>query len=243
MKDLNDVLNGSDESEEVTATEEVTEVESAEEATEEVQAAEEVEELTEETPKGEETPAEPPSVEELQKELNAFKAKAQDEKRKRQELEAKKDTETKLPDVLDDNFSDSLLTEAQKIAQNQTLNMSEFLARRDHPDLDAKVEVFEALAASNPAFAQQVFNSPSPYHELVSIVDKHERLEKMENLDEWEAKKTADIEAQVRAKIEAEQKAKAEKTSGITPSLAQTGSSPVDENVWTGPTPITQLLG
>ena len=242
MKTLNDVLNGNDEPEEV--TEEVTEVETTEvpeETTDE--ATEEVAETDEEPPKGEETPAEPPSVEELQKELNAFKAKAQDEKRKRQELEAKQQEQTKLPDVLDESFGETLMTEAQKIAQTERLTMSKFLAERDHPDLEAKLDVYETLALSNPALAQQVLDSPSPYHEVVSIVDKHERLEKMENLDEWEAKKTAEIEAQVRAKIEAEQKAKADKTSGITPSLAQTGSSPVDENTWTGPTPIDQLVG
>jgi hypothetical protein len=246
MSEINDLLNGTEsEAVEVETVEAVEPVETVETevpaVTEEVipAATEEVEEV----PTGLEK-VELPSTEELQsqvetitKELNAYKTKAKDEKTKRQELEKKE-----LPDVYDDNFADSLLNEAQQLAVNERFNLSEFMARKEFPDLDQKITAYEALVESNPALQQQLISAASPYHEMVDIVDKHERVSAMENIDEWEAKKTAEIEQKVRQKIEAEQAVRDGKVAGLSPSLAKVGSSPIAENTWTGPTPINDLI-
>ena len=239
MSEINDLLNGTEsEAVEVETVEAVETVETVETevpaVTEEVipAATEEVEEV----PTGLEK-VELPSTEELQsqvetitKELNAYKTKAKDEKTKRQELEKKE-----LPDVYDDNFADSLLNEAQQLAVNERFNLSEFMARKEFT-------AYEALVESNPALQQQLISAPSPYHEMVDIVDKHERVSAMENIDEWEAKKTAEIEQKVRQQIEAEQALRDGKVAGLSPSLAKVGSSPIAENTWTGPTPINDLI-
>ena len=92
--------------------------------------------------------------------------------------------------------------------------MSEFYARREHADLDSKVETFKELKLTNPALEAQVMNAASPYHEIVDIVAKHEKMEKMQNIDEFEATTRAEIEATVRAEIKAEIEGKQQASCG-----------------------------
>jgi len=245
MSEIDSLLNGEEQvSEEATPV-----VVSDEVATEEVEASVEntETEASDENSTGLEK-VELPSTQELQQqletissELNAYKVKARDEKTKRQQLEAEK---VETPNVLEnpEEYTSHVLSEAKNIALNERVNLSEFLARKEYPDLDEKVAQYEKLVTENPSIHQEVIKAPSPYHALVDIVDKHERVKAMENVDEWEAKKTAEIEAKIRADIEAEQGARAEKVSNISPSLAKEGSSRVSEESWTGPTPINDLI-
>ena len=176
---------------------------------------------------------------------------ALDERSKRQELERQLEAlqrpqeQPKAPDVLDDQegFVGYIKTEVQTAVSNATANLSEQLARRDHPDLDEKFEAYKELVKANPELHSQVQQSLSPWHEMVSIVDKSERLKAMENVDDWEAKERARIREELEAEIKGEIKAVQDKTADISPSLATApAAGKVGNETWSGPTPMDHIL-
>jgi hypothetical protein len=243
--ELNDVLEGNDSpaevvAEQVTETEVITEPEvtASETPTEEV--------TTEEVTKGEKV-AVPPTVEELNRELTAFKAKAQDEKRKRQELEsryAKPEAETEIPDVFDDpkGFLDEATRRASEQFNQRILASSQRRAERKYGDeFTEKVEAANEFLNANPDIAERVFSGDDPVEEAIYELQQFEEKQKLQDPN-YVDKLTAEIEAKVRATVEAEMAAKADKTAGISPSLAQVGSSPVEEGTWTGVTPLSEVL-
>lgn len=164
-------------------------------------------------------------------------AALKDERRKRQELEkqlqewqAKAQPQQKAPDIFEDpdGYSKHMEAKLSQALMNERANISEFMARREYPDLDQKVEVFKELAAQDPSIQQRVLKAISPYHELVDIVNKHERMKAMENIDEYEAKIRAEIEAKVRAELQIQETERADKdakVASIRPSLANARST------------------
>lgn len=177
------------------------------------------------------------------------------ERHKRQELERKleqqyrdlktQSEEKQRPDILEDpdGYADSITRKFQQELDNQRLNMSEFLARREHPDMDDKLAEYRELAEKNPALNSQVQNAMSPWHEVAKIVDASRKLEQLNDVDGMEAKLRAEIEAQIRK--EYEDKAKAEEVlSGSLPqSLAGAPSKgSVKGSNWSGPTPLENII-
>jgi hypothetical protein len=202
MSDLDAILKGEEVDEPV--VEDQVDDSSPEDPTEEVEASTEGEEPEAEESAEEvgETPA--PKVE---KEEPWTKKAVLDERRKRQELEAKlkeleaQKGEEKTPDMFED--AEGYTKYMQQQMQTNMLNMSEFMARREFPDLDEKVARFEQMVQDNPMLYQKVMNSPSPYHEVVEVVRKAEELDKMSDIDSYKTSLREQIRAEVMAEMEA----------------------------------------
>lgn len=163
-----------------------------------------------------------------------------DEREKRQKAEkdladfkSQHEVPTEPTSVFTDEgeFRKELVQDVDNRLTNATLNQSEFFAQREFgkSELAEKVETFKKLAADNPNLAQRFSAAISPYHELVDIVDQHEKLAKMENIDETFAEMKAKAKAEVLAEIAAEQSEDeqkgAKKREAITPSLAKQRSA------------------
>lgn len=211
-------------------------VEQPEETGAEVETAEE--------PKGEEVTSEPPAPE--TEERMVPQAALLDERRKRQELEQQLNSKPKqAPDVFEDQegFTNHVTQLVNQQVLNDRANMSEFLARRDYPDLDSKVEKFQEMAQSNPALQQQVLNAVSPYHELYDIVTKADQLAEMQNVDAYKAKLRAEVEAELKAEYEQKQSAEQKLRESIPPSLNDVGSKgSLKGHDWAGPTSLDSIL-
>lgn len=186
---------------------------------------------------------EPPSpvIEERMVPLKAL----EEERRKRQEAEAKIPVqEQKTPDVFEDpeGYQKHMAETLQQATFNERCNISRFLAKRDFPDLEQKLETFQTLVTQYPQYAAQIRNSPSPYHEMAEIVAKHEKLKALENVDQVEAKLRAEIEAKVRAEIKAEaEKAEALKNSIPTSLVGMPSKGTIKGSTWSGPTPLKNI--
>jgi hypothetical protein len=204
MESLGTVFNDGDPAEEVETpiAEETPEVE-----TSEAETPETVE--PEEAPTAPETEPEQTMVPIAG--LKAERVKRQALEKQVKEFEASK-TATPAPDIFEnqEGYTRHITAQMNSAMFNERANMSEFYARREHADLDSKVEQYQALLAENPNIQGQVQNAVSPYHEIVDIVDKHAKLAKMENVDQWEADKTAELEAKIRAEMEAKYKGESE---------------------------------
>ena len=223
MGDLDNILNDSEESTGEAETEQVNEVveETVEENTEEPTEEPEVE------AKKEDSTPEPKEDEKTHWQFEAYK----DEKRKRQELERELNElktpkePVKVPDVLDDQdaYTSYIQNQVSQSTTNMKANMSQFMAERElGKDVVAqKLETFNSMLKADPSLQSKVLDSVSPYHEMVDIVDKAERLKQFENVDDIEAKIRADVEAEYAAKYSDKE---ANRTS-VTPSLNGRASS------------------
>lgn len=158
-----------------------------------------------------------------------------DEREKRQQFQrelealraAKQQPEPqKIPDVLDDQegFVRHVQSEIRNATTAVRIEMSQDVMRMQHEDYDAMEAKFIAMAQDNPQLAQKMMESSLPAKFVYETAKKAEKLELMENVDEWEAKKTAEIEAKIRAEMEAKYsgkvKANADKAASLTPSIS-----------------------
>lgn len=223
MSDLDAILRGEEVVDESVVEDQVDDA-PAESPVDEVETSDEATgEETVEEPEDVGTPPEP----KVEKEESWTKKAVLDERRKRQELEkAKAELEAKLkeiegktetPDVFED--AEGYTKYLQQQMQNNMLNMSEFLARKEFPDLDEKVARFEQMVKEAPMLYQQVMKSPSPYHELVNVVRKAEELDKMSDIDSYKSKLRDEIKAELMAELKAadEQKSKGRKAAQSVP--------------------------
>jgi hypothetical protein len=236
---------------------EVEEAATTEETAPEPEAAEESQEVAEETTETGDKPEEDstPEPETTPEQKTVPISALMDERSKRQALQRQVDeaaaqkSNEPAPDVFEDQkgYTDHITQQMNNALFNERANMSEFYARRDHPDLDEKIEKYQQLKLDNPALGTQVQNATSPYHEVVDIVDKHEKMQRMENIDEFEAKTRTEIEAKVRAEVEAELKGKSEakdnlKSSIPTSLVGEASKGSVKGAEYTGPTKLTSIF-
>lgn len=157
-----------------------------------------------------------------------------DEREKRQRFEreleelrkAKEVEPAKVPDVLDDQegFVNHFKSELQSVAWNTRVEISQDVMRAQHEDYDTVEAKFVEMVKENPELARKLSESTMPAKFAYETVKKAERLAALENVDEWEAKKVAELKAQVRAELEAEITKKAQeaaaKESSISPSIS-----------------------
>lgn len=207
------------------------------------------------------TKPEPPKVEEPAKvEQQQMTAKekallqaATDERRKRQELEARlaaMEKPKEEPKQFWDN-PDAALSEIRQeiagVALNTRLNTAETIARSKYQDFDEKVGVFAEIMQQNPSIHGQWLNSPDPAEFAYKMAKNHQQLEQLGGIDAMRQKIEADTRAKVRAEIEAEYKAKAEedaKTRAALPrSLSDARGTQANPTVWAGPTSLDDILG
>ena len=177
------------------------------------------------------------------------------ERSKRQAVEAelaelKKTPPAPVPDVLENQseFVNHLKTDMTQQFNSKLEQQSEFFARREFGDeaLDNDLKVFEEIVTTE--MYNEVVNSPSPYHAIHEKVEKYQKTKEMENIDEWQAKK----EAEIRAKVEAEIKEKTEKEiqekenlrNAIPTSLAgKPSAGALNGKTYDGPAPIENIIG
>jgi len=183
------------------------------------------------------------------KALQAEREKRQALERQVAEFNAQKEA-IPAPDIFEDQaaYTQHFQQKIDNDRFNDKANMSEFYARREHADLDSKVEAFKELKLTNPALEAQVMNAASPYHEIIDIVAKHEKMEKMQNIDEFEATTRAEIEVKVRAEIKAEMEGKQQADKNLRDSIptslvdAQSKGS-VTKPAWAGTSSLSNLFG
>lgn len=240
-----------------TESEEVEQNESSEqEPTEE--AGEETEAAEADEPTGEKTDDAPPASETdgLTEKERAYYAKARDEARKRQELEAElkqyRDNQAqqepaKAPDIFEDQ--DGFIKHYEdRLAQaelNTKVSMSQAFMRKQHEDYDEKEVAFMDLAKSDPSLLAQAKSHPFPAEFVYSTVQKHERFSKFDNFDDAVKseleKSRAAMEKELREKIEKEYQAKLNKAQSIPPSGA--GGSLGTDNTAVPDDSLEDILG
>ena len=212
-----------------------------------------------EAEKPETKPAEPPKVEtppqqQYTDKERALIANVLEERRKRQELEAKfKALEEKKPaEPAQDFWQDpdgwvksqqaALKAEAMRSHASTTLKVSEMLARGKYQDFDAAVAVFGELAEQTPGLGEQMLSSPDPAEFAYRTGKNHKELREAGSLDALKAR----FEKEARIKIEAEYKEQAEKRAAeraaLPPSLSDARGTVVNKPVWNGPTPLDDIL-
>jgi hypothetical protein len=236
MSDLDDVLAGK---------EPVAQPEPTAETLEEPEKIEqpegvEPEKAEEPGPKAEEPKAEEPKSEmvpasvvaELRRELRELKQRPQQPPQK-------------APDYLDNPqaYTQFLQSQAQQLAQNAKLDLSEDIARSTHGD-DTVDAAFQALQASGDALAyQKIMQTRNPWDSLVKWHREQEVVREIGgDLNGWAQKK----EAEIRQRIEAEMAAKqvTEAASQRAPSMANvSGRGGTQSTGWQGPADLDDLLG
>lgn len=198
-----------------------------------------------------------PKKEEFTEKERAFLRGLEEERRKRQDLErqlneirnAKQQPEGEKKTFWDDpegtlkRFEQGL---DQKLTQRELdtrLSTSEYIARSKYQDFDQKVQIFAELLQSTPGLHAQWLASPDPAEFVYRTAEKTQLLRDAGGLEQLRAK----IEKETREKLESEYKKKEQelekKRSALTGSLSETkGASTRQEPVYTGPTPLNDIL-
>ncbi len=217
-------------------------------------ATEDIKEEPEKVEKNEPDEPTSPEVEEPESKSVPIQAlMAEREKRQALELQIANSNKDRkpAPDIFEDQeaYTKHFQQQIDNDRFNDRANQSEFYAQREYgaDNLALKLETFKELKTSNPALEAQVLNAVSPYHEIVDIVNKHEKMEKMQNIDEWEAKTKAEIEAKVRAEIKAEIEGKANADKSLRDSIPtslvdEPSKGTINKPTWTGPSALDQIL-
>lgn len=222
MDDLESVLSGND----------VDEPETEEAQQEPTGEASEIEESA---PPVEETDDQP--KEEDPKE-NAFYAKAQDEKRKRQQLEAelaqlRQQMEQPKEEV--DYWDDPQKVIDQRLGSfetnvNSRFNaLSEHYAKQMHSDYDEVMDYLrDEMPNELPHLASQAVNEVSPAEFLYKAAKAKKELAEVGDIDQLKAKLKAELLAEIETETKAKFEADLAKKSGIPQTLAnqRTASTP-----------------
>lgn len=206
-------------------------------------------------PKEEPVDAKPvvePPKEEMTAKEKALLFTAQDERRKRQELEARLKALEKPPEpekTFWDDPEGKVASLDAKIAQSELrarLNTAEVIARQRHTDFDEKIVTFREILAENPHVAGEWLKAADPAEYAYKLAVNHVALKDAGNMDGLRAKIEADTRAKVRAELEAEYKAKADakakEREALPPSLGDARGTPVNRQVWAGPSSWDEIL-
>lgn len=188
---------------------------------------------------------------EMTPQYKAAIAQANDERKKRQELErrlaALEGVKPKEPaKSFWDDPEGALQTFEQKIegvALNTRLNTAEAICRSKHTDFDEKIAVFAEIINQVPGLHQQWLSTPDPAEFAYQTGKSHLDLRQAGGIPELRAQ----IEKETRVKVEAELKDKYEKAAAqraaLPGSLSDARSTGVNRPVWGGPTSLDGILG
>lgn len=253
-ENLESLLN--DEVETETAEEEVTDVEESTEESEEEETEEatETEESTESTDEKEGEPSSPEGEEEppLTKREEAFLKKANDEKRKRQELEQtysqQQAKEQDLPDPFDDptGYAKALEARNERHQLATRITISQEMMRDKHQDYDERELQFVELAKNDPGLIAKMQQSSNPAKFAYETAVKAERVAKFDNFDDAVKseveKQVAAATARIKADLEKEYAGKLSQAQKIPPSGAKSGSYGAD-STYAGDDSLSDILG
>lgn len=242
--DAEDIFNGKEPEIEVVDTTDKTE-----EPTGEVEAKDESKDESKEETKEEVSSPDP--KDETKVPLSAMHGERDRRKtaeKERDELKAQLEEKTPLTSVFEDEnkFRQEVQDDFNQSLTNQALNQSEFFVadKIGREVLDKKIEAFKTLVETNPEIRQRFANAVSPYHELVSIVDQHDELAKMEDLPAYKATLKAEAKAEVKAELVAEGKAKDDLRESIPDSLTgDTSAGGLTSKDWGGPAKAKDVYG
>lgn len=212
-----------------------------------------------EAPKPEEAakPAAPVAAaqQEFTEKEKAFLRAAQEERGKRQALEARlRELEAAKPAEPAKTFWDdpeaAMQAQEARLRQeslNTRLNTAELIARQRHPDFDEKVALFAQVVQQNPQIQQQWLQAMDPAEFAYTIGKNHQEFQQVGSMEEYRAKIERETAARVRTEVEAELKAKAaalEKARADLPgSLSTARGTTVNRPTWSGPSSLDDILG
>lgn len=140
-----------------------------------------------------------------------------------------------------DRFRSGILSEAQQIALNERLNMSEMMIRDTKDDAEAVIAEFMAATQSNPALREQAMKQAHPYK---YIYDEGKRMLAMKEIGDPVAYKEK-LRAELLAELGNQGKPAEEQPAPVQlpTSLANARSAaPRNATTWQGPTPINDIL-
>lgn len=197
-----------------------------------------------------------PKREEFTEKERAFLRAAEEERRKRQELERRlAELEKPKPQEVDDNnflqdpvghLNRRFETFEQKLSQsemNVKLATAEAIARTRYKDFDENVQEFAQVLQATPGLRETWLASPDPAEFAYRFGERTKLVREAGSLDGLKAK----IEKETRARLEAEYKAKQEELekqrAALPGSLSDVrGASTRQQPVYTGPTPLEDIL-
>lgn len=215
MDDLEDFLKGSEpEPTETAETQEAPEAPAPEAETAEQATARARDEKGRFAPKGETEAAPPAAAETTDVPVKAL----QEERRKRQELEAKLDElqrqlqpQQPPPSLWEDeqgwqqHFGQEVVaTATQQAALNARLDMSEMMVAQSQPDFDdVRPKILEFMG-QNPTLKDEILGDRHPWLKAYNMVKNHERMTQLAAVDvtELETKLRAEIEAKLKAELQ-----------------------------------------
>lgn len=216
--------------------------------TSEVEVAEKVEATEAEKPEvkpEEEKPEvkkeEPTSSEESDKQEWTF-AMAKDERQKRQKLEKEleelrakyeKTDQAEMPDIFDDQkgFVKTLEERHQRELHNLRIDIYREAMIEANPDYEEKEAKFLEMAKESPILATQLRKAKNPAKFVYDQVKKYEQFEKLQDVDAYEKKLRAELEAKVLKEVEAKKQQEADVAESLSPSLAKARGAGADKEV------------
>jgi ribonuclease E len=185
-------------------------------------------------------------------------AKAADETRKRQALEArlaaleKPAASPQPPKQFWDDPEGAMKAhkeELTNVAVRARLDTAEMIARSKYTDFQERVDKFSELVTQIPGLAERWLASPDPAEFAYKTAKNHAELEQVGSLEKMRSEIETKARAEERAKVEAEFKARQEaldkERAALPPSLsdARGAARPPVGPVFSGPTPLGDILG
>jgi hypothetical protein len=193
---------------------------------------------------------------ELTAKEKAFLATAQEERRKRQDLERRmseleaarqqpqgeKKTFWDDPEAALQNFQNQLHQQTNKVATETRLQTTEMLARSRYNDFDEKVQGFSELMENTPGLYQQWIAAPDPAEFAYKTAKTHMELKRVGDIDNLRSS----IEKELRAKLEQEmvekERARKQEIDSLPRSLSDVGTGQPSRPVWNGPPTLDDIL-
>lgn len=209
---------------------------------------------------------EPPKQELTEKERGFLKA-AEEERKKRQELERRltelesaraatpaqpaapqAPTEVKGfwddPEKYTEDRIKRLEANLQGTALQTRLYTAEQIARTKYPDFQETVEVFGEILKSTPGLQAQWLASPDPAEFAYRTGKNHKELQEVGNIDKLKEKIEKEtrikVEAEIKERLEAEAKKRAELPGSLSHVTGVTGGG--GRPTWGGPTSLDNIL-
>lgn len=179
----------------------------------------------------------------------AFLATAQEERRKRQELERRIAEMEKKPAEAPKQFFDdpeaylkTLKEEVNSSILNSRLQTSEAMARQRYQDFDEKIGVFSEIIQKTPGLHQQWLAAPDPAEFAYRTGKNFKDLQDAGGIEQLRAK----LEKETRLKLEAEFKEKEaalqKEKAKLPPSLSDARGTTSHRPAWSGPTSMDDIL-
>ncbi len=213
-------------------------------------------------PAGEEDSTPPVEAEDKQEsqpaesvEDKAFKAKALDETKKRQALQAELNqtkqqlSEARQPTDKPDFWADpdgaigNLSVDVDNRISQAVTNMSVAMMKSMHSDYDEKESVFIDMVSQNPALATQMNQSINPAEFAYNTAKSHIELQEIGDIDSYKAKIRAELKLEMEGEKNAEIKKAIETRSELPGSLSSERAAGGNKSLPYTPTALDSIIG